>query len=68
MRTVRRYLAREIYRSTFVVVLALLGLFTFFTLVDELDTVGVNLPVTSCFTYKRWRCRRACMIFFLLAC
>ena len=49
MRTVRQYLAREIYRSAFVVVLALLGLFTFFTLVDELDTVGVNLPVTSLF-------------------
>jgi lipopolysaccharide export system permease protein len=49
MRTVRRYLAREIYRSTTVVVLALLGLFTFFTLVDELDTVGVNLPVTALF-------------------
>lgn len=49
MRTVRNYLAREIYRSTAVVVLALLGLFTFFTLVDELDTVGVNLPVTALF-------------------
>src|SRR3546814_6421889 len=40
MRTARRYLAREIYRSCAVVLLALLGLFTFFALVDDLDNVG----------------------------
>ncbi len=40
MRTARRYLAREIYRSCTVVLLALLGLFTFFALVDDLDNVG----------------------------
>ena len=49
MRTARRYLAREIYRSTSVVVLALIGLFTFFTLVDELDTVGDKFPLTALF-------------------
>lgn len=40
MRTARRYLAREIYRSCAVVLLTLLGLFTFFALVDDLDNVG----------------------------
>ena len=40
MRTARRYLAREIYRSCAVVLLALLGLFTFFAMVDDLDNVG----------------------------
>lgn len=49
MRTARRYLAREIYRSTSVVLMALLGLFTFFTLVDELDTVGDKFPLTALF-------------------
>ena len=49
MRTARRYIAREIYRSTSVVLIALLGLFTFFTLVDELDTVGDKFPLTALF-------------------
>lgn len=49
MRTARRYLAKEIYRSTSVVLIALLGLFTFFTLVDELDTVGDKFPLTALF-------------------
>ena len=49
MRTARRYLAREIYRSTSVVVLALIGLFTFFTLVDELDSVGEKFPLSALF-------------------
>ncbi len=49
MSTARRYLAREIYRSTAVVVIALIGLFTFFTLVDELDTVGEKFPLTALF-------------------
>ncbi len=49
MRTARRYLAREIYRSTFVVAVALLGLFTFFTLVDELDQVSDKFPLVSLF-------------------
>ena len=49
MRTARRYLAREIYRATSVVLLALLGLFMFFTLVDELDTVGEKFPLIALF-------------------
>jgi len=49
MRTARRYLALEIYRSTFVVVVALLGLFTFFTLVEELDQVSDKFPLVSLF-------------------
>lgn len=40
MKTARRYLAREIYRSCSVVVVALIGLFSFFTLVDRLDRVS----------------------------
>jgi lipopolysaccharide export system permease protein len=49
MRTARRYLAREIYRSTAVVLLALLGLFMFFTLVDELDSVSDKFPLVALF-------------------
>ena len=49
MRTARRYLAREIYRSSFVVLVALLGLFTFFQLVDELDNVGDRLTLAALF-------------------
>jgi len=40
MYTARRYLAREIYHSCTIVLIALLGLFTFFSLVDELDSLG----------------------------
>ncbi len=47
MRTARRYLAREIYRSCTVVILALLGLFTFFALVEELDGIGDNFTLLS---------------------
>ncbi len=37
-----RYLGREIYASVFLVLLAFLGLFAFFDLVNELDEVGKN--------------------------
>lgn len=40
MKTARRYIARELYRSCIVVVFALVGLFTFFSLVDKLDRVS----------------------------
>ncbi|MEK7945078.1 LPS export ABC transporter permease LptG [Pigmentiphaga sp. YJ18] len=40
MNTARRYLATEIYRSSSVVLMALVGLFSFFALVDDLDQVG----------------------------
>lgn len=40
MTTARRYLASEIYRSSAVVLTALVGLFSFFALVDDLDEVG----------------------------
>lgn len=49
MRTARRYLAREIYRSCAVVLLALLGLFTFFALVDDLDNVGKQFTMLALF-------------------
>jgi lipopolysaccharide export system permease protein len=49
MRTARRYLAREIYRSCAVVLLALLGLFTFFALVDDLDNVGDKFTLFALF-------------------
>jgi len=49
MLTARRYLAREIYRSCAVVVLALLGLFTFFALIDDLDAVGAKLDEAAGF-------------------
>ena len=40
MRTIRRYLGREIYRATAFVALAFLALFAFFDLVNELDDLG----------------------------
>lgn len=40
MNTITRYLAREILGSTAVVLLAFLGLFAFFDLVNELDSIG----------------------------
>jgi lipopolysaccharide export system permease protein len=49
MRTARRYLAKEIYRSCTVVLLALLGLFTFFALVDDLDNVGSKFTIFALF-------------------
>ena len=49
MRTARRYLASEIYRASAVVLVALLGLFTFFTLIEELDSVGAELTLLNLF-------------------
>lgn len=47
MSTARNYIAKELYRATLVVLLALIGLFSFFTLVDQLDTVNERLPLSS---------------------
>lgn len=49
MSTARNYLAHEIYRSTLVVMLALMGLFSFFTLVDQLDAVNDRFPLSALF-------------------
>ncbi|MDS1140352.1 LPS export ABC transporter permease LptG [Pusillimonas sp. SM2304] len=49
MRTARRYLAREIYRSSAVVLLALIGLFTFFALIEELDSIGDSFTLLNLF-------------------
>lgn len=49
MRTARRYLASEIYRSSAVVLLALLGLFTFFALIEDLDSVGTHFTLANLF-------------------
>ncbi|HEX2520278.1 MAG TPA: LptF/LptG family permease, partial [Castellaniella sp.] len=49
MNTARRYLASEIYRSTAVVLVALVGLFTFFALIDDLDNVGPKFTLLSLF-------------------
>jgi len=49
MRTARRYLAREIYRSCAVVLLALVGLFTFFALIEDLDNVGTKFTLLNLF-------------------
>lgn len=49
MRTARRYLAREIYRSSLVVLLALIGLFSFFALIEELDNVGNKFTLLNLF-------------------
>lgn len=49
MRTTRRYLAQEIYRSSSVVLIALLGLFTLFALIEELDKVGTRFTLLNLF-------------------
>lgn len=40
IRTVQRYLGREIYSATFLVLAAFLGLFAFFDLIHELEDLG----------------------------
>jgi len=47
MRTARRYLALEIYRASTVMLLALVGLFTFFAFIGELDSVGIRLSLLN---------------------
>lgn len=49
MRIARRYLASEIYRNTALVLIALLGLFSFFALIDELDRLGDGLSIWNLF-------------------
>src|SRR5690625_4095859 len=49
MRTARRYLASEIYRTSIVVLLALVALFTFFSLIEELDSVGEKFTLLNLF-------------------
>jgi lipopolysaccharide export system permease protein len=49
MRTARRYLASEIYRSSIVVLIALVGLFTFFALIEDLDSVGTQFTLLNLF-------------------
>ncbi|HET8598047.1 MAG TPA: LPS export ABC transporter permease LptG [Castellaniella sp.] len=49
MRTARHYIAREIYRSTTVVLVALVGLFMFFALIEGLDKVGDRLTLLNLF-------------------
>lgn len=49
MRTARNYLAHEIYRSTAVILIALVGLFIFFALIDGLDKVGKHLTLVQLF-------------------
>ncbi|ETD72161.1 membrane protein [Pelistega indica] len=47
MRTARRYLASEIYRTTIAVLLVLLGLFTFFEMIDALDNLSEKFSFLS---------------------
>src|SRR5690625_1099274 len=42
-----RYLAAEIYRASAIVLLALMGLFTFFNLIDELDRLSSTFTVAN---------------------
>ncbi|NYT58138.1 LPS export ABC transporter permease LptG [Alcaligenaceae bacterium] len=49
MRTARRYLAKEIYRSTAVVLMALIGLFTFFALIEQLDNISNQFTLLNLF-------------------
>ncbi len=47
MRTATKYLGTELYRSTAAVLVALVGLFTFFALIDELDSISDQFPLLS---------------------
>ena len=47
MRIARRYIASEIYKSSAVVLLALIGLFSFFNLIDELDKLSATLSLAN---------------------
>src|SRR5699024_3824448 len=47
LRIAQRYLAAEIYRSSAIVLLALMGLFTCFNLIDELDRISATFSVTN---------------------
>ncbi|MCQ9328060.1 LPS export ABC transporter permease LptG [Pelistega suis] len=47
MKTARRYLASEIYRTTIAVILVLLGLFIFFDMIDALDNLNEKFTFVS---------------------
>lgn len=47
MRIARRYIASEIYRSSAIVLLALIGLFSFFNLIDELDKLSSTFTLAN---------------------
>lgn len=47
MRIARRYIASEIYRSSAIVLLALIGLFSFFNLIDELDKLSSSFTLAN---------------------
>lgn len=47
MKTARRYLASEIYRTTIAVTLVLLGLFIFFDMIDALDKLNEKFTFLS---------------------
>ena len=49
MRTARRYLAQEIYRSSAVMLIALVGLFSFFAVIEDLDSVGPRFTLANLF-------------------
>lgn len=49
MRIARRYIASEIYRSSAVVLMALIGLFSFFNLIDDLDKISANVSLLNLF-------------------
>ena len=52
MRTLERYLARQIYAATGFVLLGFLGLFAFFDLIGELADLGkVNYHLRQVFTF-----------------
>ena len=48
MNVLRRYLAREIYAATLLVLVAFLMLFAFFDLINELNYLGKGFIEDSC--------------------
>lgn len=47
MKTARRYIASEIYRNTTAVTLVLVGLFMFFDMIDNLDSINERFTFTA---------------------
>lgn len=52
MKTARRYLAKEIYKSTVGVLLVLIGLFIFFDMVENLDNLGRDFTFLNLLTIQ----------------
>mgnify|MGYP006896726122 CR=1 FL=1 len=61
MKVITKQFTREILASTSFVLLALVALFAFFDLINQLDDVGKHFGLSDASSLRRCRCRRASM-------